>query len=221
MNDKLLHLNTVLVADDHPIVTERICDILTQYYDIDNIIVLNDANNIAIGVTETNADLYILDLEFKNISGFDLIKLLKSKNSNAKIIINTMHDQVWTIYQLQQMAVDGIILKSELAPSSLYFKNAIDSVMEGGHYYSPSIEELQQNILNYKKRLRTKQSIPSEAELAVLRHIVNGHTSREIGKLLCISEDTVEGHRKNLFLKLDARNVAHLVAIAYQNRLLE
>ncbi len=221
MKHETLHLNTVLIADDHRIVTERICDILNEFYKVDNLMVLNNSDNMELRITESDADLYILDLEFKYISGFDLIKLLKSKKPDSKIIVNTMHDQVWTIHQLQQMDVDGIILKSEPGLSSEYFKNAIDTVMQSGYYYSPSIEDLQHKISKYKKRLRTKQSIPTEAELAVLRYIVKGHTSREIGELLCISEDTVEGHRKNLFLKLGARNVAHLVAITYQNRLLE
>lgn len=220
MNKEKKNINRVLVADDHPLITEQIKNILQQYYTINDLLVFNKSEDI-INQINNEIDLYILDLEFKNLSGFDLVKIIRRKNNGAKIIINTMHDQVWTISQLQQLDVNAIVLKSELKPSALLFRVAIDNVMDHLYYYSPSIVELQSRINKYRTGLKNKQSVLSNAELAVLKHIVEGHTSKEIGSLLHIAEDTVEGHRKNIFLKLEAKNVAHLVSITFRNRLLE
>ncbi len=48
-------------------------------------------------------------------------------------------------------------------------------------------------------------------EKEVLQHIANGDTSVDIAESLFISEHTVLSHRKNLLVKLEARNTAHLV----------
>ncbi|MBP6237742.1 MAG: helix-turn-helix transcriptional regulator [Saprospiraceae bacterium] len=44
----------------------------------------------------------------------------------------------------------------------------------------------------------------------------NGKTTDEIAKILNLSKHTVESHRTNIFSKLDVRNVAELVALAFR-----
>ncbi len=68
---------------------------------------------------------------------------------------------------------------------------------------------------------KTKNSRPTQSELNVLKYIVEGYSSKEIAIRLSVTEDTIEAHRKSLFIKLDARNVAHLVSIAIRQRLVE
>lgn len=52
---------------------------------------------------------------------------------------------------------------------------------------------------------------PSEREIDILKAMAEGYTSKEIAERLFISENTVEAHRKSLFYKLGARNVANLI----------
>ncbi len=52
---------------------------------------------------------------------------------------------------------------------------------------------------------------PSEREIDILEAMAEGYTSKEIAEKLFISENTVEAHRKSLFYKLGARNVANLI----------
>lgn len=54
-------------------------------------------------------------------------------------------------------------------------------------------------------------------EADVLRAVVDGATSREIGQRLAISENTVNFHLKNMFTKLELRNRAQLAAWAARN----
>ena len=60
----------------------------------------------------------------------------------------------------------------------------------------------------------------SEREIEVPRNIANGATSQEIADDLYISHHTVISHRKNLLIKLDARNTAHLIMIGVKLGLL-
>lgn len=53
-------------------------------------------------------------------------------------------------------------------------------------------------------------------ELQCLRHIAQGHSDKDIGAALFLSEFTVKTHVGRLFKRLGARNRAHAVAIAFE-----
>ncbi len=59
---------------------------------------------------------------------------------------------------------------------------------------------------------------PREAE--VLHLISNEYTTKEIANTLYISTHTADSHRKNLMLKLGAKNTAGLIRRGFENRLL-
>jgi len=61
---------------------------------------------------------------------------------------------------------------------------------------------------------------PTKREREILRMIADELTSKEIAQQLYISSETVQTHRKNLLIKLNARNTAGLVRRAFESRLL-
>lgn len=60
----------------------------------------------------------------------------------------------------------------------------------------------------------------SERETEILQQMANGLSSKNIGNLLCISEDTVETHRKNIYRKISAANAAAAMAYGFRNKLI-
>jgi DNA-binding NarL/FixJ family response regulator len=56
----------------------------------------------------------------------------------------------------------------------------------------------------------------SKRELEVIDLIANGLTNGEIGKHLFLAEKTVKSHLRNILAKLDAKNRAHAVALAFR-----
>jgi len=59
--------------------------------------------------------------------------------------------------------------------------------------------------------------VPSQRELQVLQLIASGLSTKEIAQSLIIAENTVENHRKSLFRKMKARNMAELIIRAIAN----
>ena len=57
-------------------------------------------------------------------------------------------------------------------------------------------------------------------ELEILNLLSKGYTSREMGLKLFLSEETIKSHRKNLINKMDAKNSANLVRIAFENQVI-
>lgn len=60
----------------------------------------------------------------------------------------------------------------------------------------------------------------SGGEVAVLRLLARGSTTREVAKVLAVSPKTVENHKQRIFAKLSANNAAHAVAVALRLGLL-
>ncbi len=57
-------------------------------------------------------------------------------------------------------------------------------------------------------------------EKEILRLIADGKTSQQIAAVLFLSVFTIETHRRNIFQKLQVKNVAELVKVAAGNGLL-
>jgi DNA-binding CsgD family transcriptional regulator len=67
-----------------------------------------------------------------------------------------------------------------------------------------------------KDPILKKQDIFSERELDVLKLLLKGYESKQIGEKLFISSNTVDNHRKNMIRKVDARDTTALIQISKQ-----
>jgi DNA-binding NarL/FixJ family response regulator len=67
--------------------------------------------------------------------------------------------------------------------------------------------------------VRTRRAL-SARELAVLGHIADGMTDRQIARQLTLGEQTVKTYVRNILAKLDAHNRAHAVAIGVRHGLI-
>tara|TARA_R110000850_G_scaffold273961_2_gene410992 strand:+ start:738 stop:1013 length:276 start_codon:yes stop_codon:yes gene_type:complete len=88
----------------------------------------------------------------------------------------------------------------------------IDRVMYGKSYFDW--------ITDFKSDHTTGNLKLSEREIEVVKLIVGGKTSNEIGNSLFISEATVKTHRKNIFKKLKIHHATELLNFALNNSLL-
>ena len=214
VNDK----KRILIVDDHSLVLEGLSHTLEKIPGIGEITALTDGTSATNAIKDKTFDIYILDLELPDMNGFELIENILKLHEQASIIVNTMHEEIWTVNRLLELGVQGIVLKSS---SSVHRAKAIKCILEGKSYFCPRFEYLAQKHTNYRKQLENKNSLPTKRELEVLQLIAAGKTTEEISERLFISINTVESYRKNLMLKLNAKNMAHLVSIAIKKRLIE
>ena len=192
---------SILIVDDHPVVLVGLRALILQdgvYKNVQTASSLLSARDI---INREN-----IDLELSNENGLLLVKLLHHKHPKTKIIVYTMHEEIWTIRQLMDEDVDAIVLKGD-DPQELL--TALHKIEEGKGYYSQQFFRLinQQNV---------EQVNLSNRELEVLEHIAEGHSTNTIARELNISNNTVEFHRHNLMSKLQASNVANMVKKAMQ-----
>ncbi|MDA8692913.1 helix-turn-helix transcriptional regulator [Saprospiraceae bacterium] len=62
----------------------------------------------------------------------------------------------------------------------------------------------------------TPQNYLTNRELEVLNLLSSGYSTPEISSNLFLSTETIKTYRRNLIVKLEAKNVAHLIRIAFE-----
>lgn len=197
----------MLVVDDHSLILEGICRLVSKIPEVVVADAVTSGEEAARLIARRDYDLYILDVRMPDISGFDLIVRIREVNENARIIVNTMHEEVWIINQLAQSGVNAVILKSSTASE---LANAIRAVLRGDSYACPRFTSIYQKLHRTSSELQPKD-IPTRRERDVLQAVAKGLNTHEIAELLKISENTVETFRRRLILKFEAKNAIDMV----------
>lgn len=197
----ILSDKSIAVVDDHDLIREGLNAMLVQngITDIDNY-----GSTISL-VSRLDAgeryDFYIVDLELPDIDGFVLIEMIRARHQDAKIIVCTVHDEIWTLRKIVSRNVDAIIYKAGSATDILA---AMSAILKGQRYFCDEALRALESVGDDSKH-------PTQREMEVLQQISLGKTTKEIAGALFVSENTVEAHRKSLFMKLNAVNVADLI----------
>ncbi len=136
---------------------------------------------------------------------------------NTKILAFSHTDELAYYEQMIAAGAKGYILKN-VGPDQLI--DAIKSILKGGTYFS---SEVAGRLMASRKKAGLKEgnlSLLTGREIEVLKGIEAELTTKEIAEKLFISPRTVESHRQNIMLKLDAKNTAGLLKEAYKRRII-
>lgn len=199
----------ILLVDDHDLVLQGLKRIVEcSLPEIKNVCTASSGQEALLLIASQRFNLFVLDMELPDISGMDIIVRIREKDPQARIIVNTMHEEIWFIKNLIQCSVDGILFKSI---DSAKIAEAIRRVLDGETYYCPYAEHVRAQMKRSDEGRREELTL---RELDVLKRISEGKNTQEIAQELCVSTNTVDTHRRHLMDKLDARNVADLIMTA-------
>ena len=195
-----LENTSVAIVDDHELVLEGFRNFIVKS-GLTDVATFSTAAGLLEVMQRDAFDVCIIDVELADMDAPTLIDRIRDLKPDTRIIINTMHEEMWVVNEMTSKQVDGVLYKSE--PLS-QLTDAIYAVMEGRNYFSKKFKKAQQ-------RLSLLKDMPTQREQQVLEAIAKGYSTKEIGESLYISENTVENHRKSLFRKFQAHNMADLI----------
>ncbi|MBX9790431.1 MAG: response regulator transcription factor [Pirellulales bacterium] len=205
----------VLIVDDHPLVRQGLMGLISTQPDFE---ICGEANGIAEAldlVTTTRPDVAIIDLTLKDGNGIELIKSLKERHADLKMLVVSMHDESLFAERALRAGAVGYVSKQEAIRTVV---QAVRTILAGRLYLSPTMTE---RMVNLAVGLRGEgPSSPLERltdrELEIFEMIGRGLTSREIAQRLNLSPKTVDTHREHLKEKLELKNAAELTTHAVQ-----
>ncbi len=199
---------SILLVDDHDLVLQGLKRIIES--SLPEISVISTAMTGREALEKSGPfDVYMLDVELPDMNGLELVQHIRDRYPDSRIIINTIHEEIWFIKNIMRHNVNGILFKSI---DSEKVVEALRRVIAGNTYYCRNAERVRRML--HRNTSGGRSCSLSARELDVLKHISDGKSTSEIADELCLSINTVETHRRHLLDKLGARNVADLVMTA-------
>lgn len=197
----------ILVVDDHYLIVEGIRKLVDEMPEAVVADVATSGAQALELIDKRDYDVYILDISIPDMSGFDLIVRIHELNAAARIIVYTMHEEVWFVNRLLHNRVNGIVLKSSKVDELV---GAVRCVLQGESYACSRFAAISQRLYRTAALVQPKD-MPTKRERDVLQAVADGLSTHEIAKLLNISENTVETFRKRLITKFEAKNAIDMV----------
>lgn len=197
----------VLLADDTLIAREGWKKILETASDID---IVGEAETAAMAVEKVNElkpDVLLMDLLWfgDDTAGWRAIREIKQKyGANIRVIAITAYERL--IADARRMEADSVLEKT-FTREQLLNEIQVQANRPKDTIVTPAHLSAQESLTN--------------RELQVLQLIEEGHSDKEIAKMLGIAPTTAKNHARNILEKLNAKNRTHAVSLAREMGLLK
>jgi DNA-binding NarL/FixJ family response regulator len=207
MPDKI----SVLLVDDHTLVRRGFRRILEDEPDI---IVAGEAGDGLQAIKlaeELRPKVIVMDCAMPVMNGLEATRQILAKNSQALVLMLSMHPEETLVRQALDAGARGYVLKNAV---DLELGAAIRRVVKG--------ETVLDSQLKRPIALKGKRHPGlTPRELEVLQMIVDGKSNKEIASALDLSSNTVAVHRANMMDTLGIHKAAELVVYAIRNGLVD
>ncbi|HMO02942.1 MAG TPA: response regulator transcription factor [Oligoflexia bacterium] len=217
LNQKPVNL---LVADDHVVLREALCEMLESIGKYKVISQVGDGEEVLKAVDQARPDILILDVAMPKLDGISTIEKLKEKSNGAlpPILILSADDGERNIRSALRAGARGFVPKNA---SLEELKFALDSILSGKTYLSPTITSVLMSSPAGVDNLENPLAVLSKRELEIFKLLAEGKANRIIAKTLFISPRTVDTHRSNILKKLNINSNAELVKLAIAHGIIE
>ncbi|MEO5915326.1 MAG: response regulator transcription factor [Luteolibacter sp.] len=191
----------IFLADDHPALRAGLAAILNSQPDIE---VVGEAGSGRETLESTiAADVYIVDMRMPEGDGVHVIRQLRERDSECKVLVLTTYDNEEDVFRALEAGARGYLLKDTTSEELVA---AIRQVHAGERHMPHAIAS----------RLADRLVRPTltPRELDVLRLVAKGRTNKELASAMFVSEETVKSHMKALFQKLGVHDRAEAVSVS-------
>ena len=210
MKKQLVKKIRILLVDDHPIVREGIKSALSKRKNISIVGEAATGEEAMVKARKLSPDVILMDINMPGMSGLETTRRLRKSVPDSKILALTMHENREYVLEMTQLGARGYVFKDS-SPSELL--RAIEAVHSGEFFFSPrASQQLLKSFLKGEPRTDSQASVDlSKREKDVLQLITEGFKTKEIARLLGVTDRTVETYRHRLMTKLSVHSVAALI----------
>jgi DNA-binding NarL/FixJ family response regulator len=203
----------VFVVEDHPIVRDGLCYLISQEKNLTYFGYAESVSEAMEKLTDNLPDIVIIDISLKESNGLELIKDIKIRYPKLPILVISMYNESIYAERVLYSGANGYIMKSEMSEKIIA---GIYIVLKGGYFFN---EKIQSNIFKTfvtNNKLKNESPIEklSDRELQVFQLIGEGLDTNDIAKNLKISPKTVEVYRRNIKAKLNIKKLNELIIYA-------
>jgi DNA-binding NarL/FixJ family response regulator len=210
----------ILVVDDQSMVRAGFRMLLGDEPDIEVVAEAADGLEAVAQTARFHPDVVLMDIRMPRLDGLEATRRILAADPSARVLILTTFGLEDYVYEALRAGASGFVLKDD-PPEQLLA--AVRTVAEGDALLSPAVTR--QVIRHFTKENRQQPPPAMEQltarELEVFRLLSEGLSNAEIGRRLFISGTTVKTHVTRVLQKLDLRDRAQAIVLAYQTGIFE
>jgi DNA-binding NarL/FixJ family response regulator len=212
----------VLIADDEAIVRDGLRAIVELEPDLEVVAEAADGGEAVELARKHVPDVALVDIRMPTVDGLEATRRLLELGSAPRVLVLTTFDRNEYVYEAMKAGASGFLLK-DVRRGQL--TDAIRRAVQGDTLVAPSITR--RLIEEFCRRPSSREALHKELvdltprEVEVLTLVGRGLSNSEIAQTLIVAETTVKTHVAHVLGKLDLRDRAQAVVVAYETGLVE
>lgn len=210
-----LHVSTILLVDDHPIVRFGLRQLIEAQPDLRVCGETDNAGDAQMMIGKLHPDLAVVDLSLNSGNGIELIKQIKARGDAPKMLVVSMHDEGTYAERAIRAGAMGYINKNDATTELVA---AIRRVLANHIHLSAEMTgRMLGRVMGRKSEDAPQDSILgglSDRELEIFELMGRGLTAREIAANLFLSIKTVDTYRRHIKEKLKIETNTELTVFA-------
>lgn len=213
----------ILLVDDHTLFRRGISSLLGSWQDVEVVGEASDGMEALVKARELMPDLILMDINMRGVNGLEATRRIKEEMPYVKIVMLTVSDDDEYLFEAIKSGAQGYLLKN-LEPEELH--DFLKGVSQGeapisGAMAARILSEFAQQAQRLRATLQPQGNILTAREREVLQFVSRGATNKEIAHALCVSENTIKNHLRNILEKLHLQNRVQAAAYAIRKGLIE
>ena len=203
----------ILLVDDHPMVRERLAEIINREADLTVCGEAEDRHDAIVAILANRPALAIIDLTLRNSDGLELIKDIRSRWPKLRVLVVSMHDESLYAERVIRAGALGYITKQEATRNILV---AIRRVLQGTIYLNEKIAShiISRLMAHAGAAAATPAELLSDRELQVFDLTGQGLNTNEVATRLHVAVKTIETYRARIRDKMRLKNASELLQSA-------
>jgi len=200
----------VFVVDDHPLVRESLVALIDRQPDLCVCGQAGDSATAFAAMLRQPTDLAVVDLALPGESGLELIKKLQTISPAPRVLVVSMHDEMFYAERALRAGALGYLAKHETTDKVM---DAIRLILQGQLYVSGAFAA---QLAKKYVGARTASDLTlvgrlSDRELEIFRYIGLGYETKRIAQDLHLSMKTIQAHCAGIKVKLGLANATELI----------
>ncbi len=202
----------VIVADDHKLFADGVEQIINSTPGFEVLASVDNGKLLMQVLNRLSPDIILLDINMPFLDGLETAALIKKNKPGIKIIFISMHYDASIKTFIQKNGINGFVHKNISAKE---LKDALYKVVAGENVFISNYPAQQTEINAPQPGTEfISQHKLTKTEVAIIKLIAGGDSTKAIADKRSLSYLTVESHRKNILRKLKAKNMAEVIAFA-------
>ena len=197
------------IVDDHLFVRDVVRKCCAEVADFEVVMEAETGAGAVEGIVRTKPDAILLDLGLPDFDGFEVVRRIRLRNVNPRILVRSAYCTPYSVYRLEQLGIQGFIHKPSQSTSTL--RSALNALREDRPFFATIFLETQNERRRdpdaFDKRL-------TEQQFSILSLVAKHLSDKEIATRLGVAESAVETSLGLIMRKFNVHSRIELIRAA-------